>query len=326
MKEGVIEAKVNGRVAGFYRLHIAREDGTEEDTGWFPNLITDQGLDWIGGNGPKYNTSFGGNYLNTHCGVGTSNTTPTTSDTHLNAPLAMYPPAAGSNVEGGSITYASGSPPYWSCIWTYSFAIGAVVGNVAEVGVGNTISTDTTPQLFSHALILASGVPTTISVTSGDALTVTYEMRYYIDTTDNSYSMVISGVTYTGTYRRMQITSPPVIYFPVFGSYNNVPTGNTFSTAYQGFSLGPVTGNPTYSASIGNTSFTYSTVAYTSGTYFCTFITNIPLGVANYSPGISGFSTQCNHGQYQFSISPVIPKTSSYTLSINWNVSWARYP
>lgn len=314
-------------LAGKFRLQVSRDNVLVEDTGWFDNLITDQGLDWIGGNNPKYNTSFGGNYLNTHCGVGTGTTPPSFTDTLLTTPLAMYPAAASSNVEGGTVTYVAGINPYWSCVWTYSFAVGAVVGNLTEVGVGCTDVGNTTPQLFNHALILdGGGSPTTLPVTSADALTVTYELRYYIDTTDNTYSMLVSGISYGGTYRRMGITSAPLIYFPVFGSFNGSAIGNVGCLAYSGFALGPITGNPSFTSSDGNTAFTYTITAYVANSYYCEFTTFMPLARANFTGGITGFSTNCNHGQYQFSISPNIPKDATYTLSITWRVSWARYP
>lgn len=322
-----LHAKANLKVAGYYRLQVMRDGKCKHDTGWFRNLITNQGLDWVGFGTPVYLTTYGGNYLNTHCGVGTGTTPPSYTDTTLTAPLAMYP-APGSNVEGGTLTYVAGPPPYWSCIWTYSFATGAVVGNLTEVGVGGISSgTATTPQLFSHALILdGSGNPTTLPVTSADALQVTYELRYYIDTTDNSYSMNISGTTYTGTYRRMQITTVPGIYFPVFGAYNGSATYDVIFYAYSGFSLGPITGNPSYSSTTSPSDISISNTAYVSGTYYCEFTSFAGLTVANFAGGLTGFSTSCNHGQYQFSVSPAIPKTSSYTLSIVWHVSWSRYP
>lgn len=321
-----LHAKANLKVAGYYRLQVIRDGKCRHDTGWFRNLITDQGLDWIGANPPNYNTSYGGQYLNTHCGVGTGTTPPSYTDTRLTAFLAMYPGVSSGNIEGGTLTYVAGPPPYWSCIWTYSFPTGAVVGTLTEVGVGNTAQADTTPELFSHALILdGSGNPTTLPVTSADALQVTYELRYYIDTTDNSYSMNISGTTYSGTYRRMQITNAPKIYFSVFGSGGNGILGDVSSNAYAGFALGPITGNPTYSQGAGASAFSYSATSYVSGTYYCEITTSIPLGAANFTGGIDGFSVVSNHGEYQFSISPAIPKTSSYTLSIVWHVSWSRY-
>ncbi len=318
--------KTNIRARGYYRIKVMRDDVCRHDTGWFENLITNQGMDWIGANPPNYNTTAGGQYLNTHCGVGTGTTPPSYTDTRLTAFLAMYPSTTSTNVEGGTLTYVAGPPPYWSCVWTYSFATGAVVGTLTEVGVGNTASADTSPQLFSHALILdGSGNPTTLPVTSADALQVTYELRYYIDTTDNSYSMNVSGTTYSGTYRRAEITTAPEIYFSVFGSAGSGATGNVYSYAYQGFALGPTTGDPTYTAQDGGGHFSYTNTPYVPGTYYCEFTTSIGLSYANFPSYISGFRTSCNHGNYQFSISPVIPKTSSYTLSIVWHVSWSRY-
>lgn len=309
------------RLEGYYRLVIRHEDGGEDDTGWFPNLITNQGLDWIGAGGPTYNTSNNWKYLNTHCGVGTGSAAPSFTDTQLTSFLAMYPAVTSSNVQASTTTYIAGPPPYWSVVFGYGFATGAVVGNISEVGVGNTAQTDTQPQLFSHALILdGSGNPTTLSILVTDALTVYYELRYYIDVTDNTYTMSISGTSYSGTYRRLNITAGPPLYLSLSPD-NMIPTG----TVYQGFTLGATTASAPGNTALANTTTTAFT-PYTTGTYYREVTSTFSTSVGNFASSISGMSVVTNHGAYQFSISPVIPKTSSYTLTITWHISWARYP
>lgn len=317
-----INISVKNKMQGYFRLCVKDKDGNiKDDTGWFPNLITNQGMDWIGSAPPNSNVSYGQQYIGTHCGVGTGTTTPAFTDTQLTSFLAMFPSTTGSNVEGFSTTsYVTGPPAYWSGIRTYNFAIGAVVGNIAEVGIGNTASTDTQPQLFTHALILVGGSPGTITVTSSDALVVYHEMRLYLDLTTNPYSFNISGVSYTGNYLRALSTSIPDFALSVYYDINYGVNG--YFTGYNG-SVGTVTGQPSGSSAriVGQT----TKGSYTSGTYTLSMSCAISLSQVNFSGGISAFMITTNHGSFQFSVSPAIPKTNLYTLTMNWNVSWARY-
>lgn len=308
--------------AGYFRLQVHRAGAEIQDTGWFPNLITNQGLDWFGTAPPNYNVSYGQPLIATHCGVGTGNTAPAFTDTRLTSFLAMFPSTTGSNVENVTTsTYVPGPPAYYSQIKTYSFATGAVVGNVAEVGVGNTAQADTNPQLFNHALILdGSGNPTTISVTSADALTVTYELRQYFDLTDNTYTMTIGATNYSGTYRRAQVNT--------FGyqNFQTVPydfNGQYFTSVYNG-SIAATTSHP---SGTSTTTATGSWAAYNTGTYFVTGTASFSLSQGNLTGGITAImTTNDTTGSYQFAVSPAIPKTSSYTMTLNYNISWARYP
>lgn len=317
-----INIAVKNNLQGYFRLCVKDKEGNiKEDTGWFPNLITNQGMDWIGSIPPNFNVPYSEQYIGTHCGVGTGNTTPAFTDVALTSFLAMYPSTSSGNVAGFSTTsYVTGPPDYWSGIRTYNFAIGAVVGNIAEVGIGNTASGNTQPQLFTHALILVGGSPGTITVTSSDALVVYHEMRLYLDLTTNSYSFNISGVSYTGNYLRALSTSIPDFALNVYYDINYGVNG-TF-TGYNG-SVGTVTTHP--SGSIAFTAGQTSIGSYTSGTYTLSMSCVIPLTQMNFSGGISAFMITTNHGSFQFSVSPAIPKTSLYTLTMNWSVSWARY-
>lgn len=320
-----INIRVKKSIAGRFRLCVldGASGDVKEDTGWFDNLITDQCLDWMGSVPPNYSIAYGEQAIGTHCGVGTGTTTPAFTDTQLTSFLAMHPPSTGSSVVGfSSSSYNAGPPAYWSGIRTYNFAIGAVVGNIAEVGIGNTIQTDTQPQLATHALIMVSGSPGTISVTASDALVVYHDMRLYLDLTDNAYSFNISGVPYSGIYRMAWVTTVPHYYDNVYWdiSYGVIRTFN----GYNG-TIGPVTGGPTGSA--GGAQLHPVTIGtYTNGTHTLSFQATVPLDQDNLSGGISAFVLGSNFGLYQFSCSPAIPKTNLYTLTMNWNISWARYP
>lgn len=319
-----LNIKCETKLKGKYKCQIFHADGSlKQDTGWFDNLVLNQGLDQIGIGATPRNAP--GPYLNSVCSLGTGTTTPQYTDTQLSAyGCASSPPNGG--VWGATTAYVAGPPAYWSCIWQYTFATGVATGTWSEIGVGNWYSvSDSQPELFSHALITSGGSPTTITVLSTESLIVTYELDYYINTTTNSYSMTISGITYTGSYLRANITTAPFLYSGCILS-SGVSTA-TALTYYNG-TIGSVTGAPSGSSGGGiNNSSTSQPTPYSPGTYFNTFSNNVGIGQANLSGGISAIMiTHSSQGDWQFSVSPAIPKTSSYQLTISYSISWARYP
>lgn len=301
-----IEHKVKGRL----RLVVKGPDGEDRiDTGWFDNLITNQGLDMMGG----YLQVVAPYTYASAVGVGTGTATPSVTDTNLTSFLASV--AASTDFE--TQAYIPGPPAYWSGVYIYNFAIGAVVGNIAEVGVGN--NNTTSMSLFNHQLILVGGVPGTISVTSTDQLSVYFELDMYLNTTDTSYSFIMNSVTYSGIYRLSNIGTVPYFLHYLVNGAGAVPPR---FIGYNG-TIGAITGVP--SGASGQASG-FTAAAYSVGTYTRSFTTSMALADVNLSGGISAFTFETNHGKFQFSCSPVLPKNSLSTITLNWAVSWARYP
>src|SRR5215510_9360022 len=287
-------------LAGYLRVHTTGPEGEiTNDSGWFPNLITDQGLDWFGMGPPNDNIPFGVPAIATHAAVGIGTTPPAFSDTQLSNFVAMFPATTDGGVVSAARAYVAGPPAYWSWSKTFNFPQGAVVANIAEVGVGNTSSTDTQPQLFNHALILdGSGNPTTIPVISTDSLTITFQLRMYLDLTDNSYAMQINATNYTGTYRRATVNQVPSVDFAT------ISTASCGMILFSG-ALGSVTSSP--SGQLSGGSIPMSSPAYIPGTYFKNL-------TATFSPGngtgtIAAIESDGGlSGSYQFSLSPTLVK------------------
>ena len=120
-------------VRGEYRLVVNTPQG-ERDTGWFDNLILDQGLDFLGMDVyPVYYAS-----------IGTGTAPPDVSQTSLSAHTAY----ATVNNSGMSTVVNLGAPSYASQhTFSYTFAQGAVVGNMTEVGVGVGVGVEMGPHL-----------------------------------------------------------------------------------------------------------------------------------------------------------------------------------
>ena len=166
----IISANLSTGVEGHFRLEVLRSDGSvKEDTGFFRNLILNQGLDNLF-KMPAVQAYY---YIQ----VGFGNGAPSVTDT------ALQSHAAGINSFSQYYNDPTGvvttSPRYYYDRATVTFATGAVVGNVAEIGAASSSAGPNT--LFSRALVKDSnGDPTTVSVLADEQLRVTYELRWYI--------------------------------------------------------------------------------------------------------------------------------------------------
>lgn len=304
-------------VKGKYMLRKLDEAGNiiyESD--WFDNLITNAGLDMLGGahGAAAFQT------VTQDCYVGTGTATPSVGDTTLTTYLANT-----STMSPGTQSFVSGSPSYYTNTFTYTFAVGVATGTISEIGVGiTTNNTGPIYTLFSHALIVTSGgTPTTITILSNESLQVLYQLQLYNDTTTNTYSVSISGTTYTGSYllegygTRGQSGNSYSVGFPLASNGTGSPliylSNGTISGTVSGFISGTVL---SYGALYG-----YGT--YTVGTYTNTITWTIPVGDGNLSGGISAFAVEPTICAYQFSVSPAIPKDSNHILTLEISFSWA---
>lgn len=295
---------------GRYKMDAARPDGRIRPlTGWFDNLITDYGLNYIG-------TSA--NQLN-YCCVGSGNTAPANGNTALVSLVA-----GGATVLTTTGTVQPSSPYYGARTNVYQFAQGAAAGNLAEVGVGpNTGGTN----LWSRALILDSGgSPTTITVLSDEFLNVTYELQFWPSITDTTGTVVIAGVTYNWTARASAVTS---------GAWTQNPSGDNMiigsCTVYNG-AIGAITGSPAGSAS-GATSITAG--SYSSGSLISTLVGTFGLSQGNFTlpGGVTALSfnagTSSNtSGSYQIGFADGsghgIQKDTSSVMTMTMSMSWGR--
>ncbi len=290
------------KLAGFFKMEAVRLDGTKRLLAdWFPNLVTDTGLNRIGT----------GAYL-TSCHVGNSNATPNVLDTSLDGYMA------GTSTIQADSTGAQSTAPYYG--WrtrTYRFALGAVVGNVAEVGIAT--GAGSTSTLFSRALVLDEfGAPTTVTVLADEVLDVTYQLRLYPDLVDRTGSIVVTGSgTHNYTLRAAIVTS---------ASWGNW-LGSTASFTHQGLTfrvyngnIGAVTSSPSGSGS----STSMSNAGYSNNSYQRQGTAGYGLNYGNLSGGIKSIFFETTLGYYQAQLDPIIDKTAIKTLVMTVQISWGR--
>jgi hypothetical protein len=319
-------------MAGKYRCEItkARTGKLKYDTGWFDNIITDRGLVeyW---NLPHFG-SFDSGAIGCNVCVGTGNTTPQTTDVQLAAFVAA---AGGTGATGGGtgfpapnaqgyIAAAGSDPAYWYMRYIYQFGTGVAAGNLTEVGAypgGASYAAD----LFSRALILDdSGNPTAITVLSDEILTVTWELRFYLDTTDHAFSFNLNGSPITGTYRLWQASNQRANAAAI-----NTQGGTT--TLYTGDIVTVLAGTPTgqvglISPNFGGPMTVIQFVNDLSNSGTCYYDIKGTFGTGNGTGTIASFTYSQHMWAYQFgNLSAPIIKTAGQQLQVNFRASWGRY-
>lgn len=299
------EVVIRPRLCGFFKLEAIRLDGTVRPlTGWFPNLITDVGLNRIGT----------GSYLNA-CHVGTNNTAPSVANTTLAGYRAGTTSVVGSS-DGGVST-----PAYYG--WkrkTFRFGIGAASGNLSEVGMATAAANGGSTILFSRALILDEfGDPTTVTVLTDEILDVTYELRLYPPLVDVEQTASITGSDSHDVITRAA-SVPGHHWYNFLGNGATFdPSGGTSMQARSG-EIGAITGGPSGTSGNSSTSFT---LAYGNNNLYRDGGANWALHQGNVG-GIRSVAWYTSLGAYQTRFDPVINKTATKTLNLVFRIAWAR--
>jgi len=312
---------MQGGLEGFYQLTVrdAATGKITKQTKPFKNLITDSGLDY-------FFIGFEGNYsipqVLQGAYVGTGTTAPTYADTTLTTLLASTNSLDFANSPMSAWTYVAAAgavPPYWTSTGSWTFGVGVATGTLAEVGIGGWISTAPNYILQSHALIVdGTGAPTTITVLSTEQLTLTYTLNLYWNTTTQTGSMSISGVTYALSWLPYQLNSTNGGAYQTFAGNGNVSA----LIGYNG-SLGTPLTSP--SGSFGNATG-LSVAAYSAGSYFQQVTYTCDVNHLNFPGGITVLAVNSWWHKFQIGFTPAIPKDNTYTFTFVCNFSLARYP
>ncbi len=269
---------------------------------WFPNLITNNGLDLLGSspNGWQYT-----------CAVGSGNTPPAVTDTALVTLVAST-----TSIQSQSATAQSASPYFGTRTSQFNFAAGTATGNLSEIGVGATAT-----SLFSRALILdSSGNPTTITVLSNEALYATYQVEQIVPTADVTGTVTIAGVAYDFVARAANATTTG------FWAPNTLSGAGASSAYVSNGTIGAITGTISGTVDSNNT---VTAGGYTLGSYTQQSTISFGLTDGNVPGGISAMQVTFGgpfegRGCFQYSFSPAIPKDASHVLTLTVSTSWAR--
>jgi len=303
--------------AGWYKIeaHRVDADGVEIPgsrriaADWFPNLITDAGLNFLG--------TVGTTFVHTYCRVGSGNTPPVVTDT------ALVSEVASSNTLQNNERGADRSGAFYG--WnrrTLRFATGVAAGTLTEVGV----SPAATGALFSRALILdTNGNPTAITVLSDEVLDVTYELRLYPVLADATGTVNIAGESYSWTARPLI----PAAYDIYWG--NQLGGQVDFSGATFTSNVSSTLPEQNAEAASTNTASSVTRAAYVAGSFARNFTLNFGLNNGNISGGIGAFIsrsstvTPSTGGVWAWGLSPKLPKTDQYVATFTVRMTWGRY-
>jgi hypothetical protein len=321
------------KIQGFLKARITKVNGDVFESDWFPNIITDSGLNLIGSMG-GFNPQ---DYIIYSIKIGTGNSAPTTGDTVLQTLVA----ATSTN---SPLTYPSATPPaapYYAreAIFGKRFAQG-IVGNIAEIGCFNY-----SDQMFCRALIRdAGGSPTTLTLVATDILDVFYKIKVYPQVAEEAFSAVYGGVTHTGTSKMTRLGTSavrpvnsaagttelsPLFYVGVQPhTYTSGGLGWKYRLVSNGsFSGTPgdgIQGTPIYEPiNDGGSPGVVLSGSYVNGTFYRDFSLSFTISLAN--GNITGYEYYSSLGFFGYIWSPAIIKDNTKTLTLKSRISWARH-
>ena len=305
---------IQTKLAGKYKIAIKRGDTIVEETPWFHNTILDQGLDQLG-SAPQ------GSEVISYAQVGTGITPPATTQTNLVSWLAgsQSSPYPTTNVNQGAPDYKTVKT------WIFTFTQGAVIGTIAEVGVGWAPTAGN--NLWSRELIRdGGGNPITLSLTSIDQLIVYYELTLTPVVTDGSGSVVLNSITYNYTSRILRVSNFATSVFATLTQYLAII--NDAYTFEAGTTLGAITDSWPNGNFISNGQQTSNTTAaYIPGTYYLDKSILWDTNRANDPGGIGAIALDGSPTAsiiYQMVFATPIPKTNTQQLTLVVRYSWAR--
>ena len=162
--------------AGEVRFVVENNGVKKLDTGFNKNLILDQGLHFFGGGN--------GTDMMQYCLVGAGNSEPAITQTKLENCIT----GVSGVVDNFKYDYVDDATDTYKCSLTYKYVFTNLAGNnICEVGLASVYSSPLSNYICTRALIKDSlGNATTISLITGDTLTIYYKLWVVHSTLDTN--------------------------------------------------------------------------------------------------------------------------------------------
>lgn len=294
-------------VGGYFTIQKFKHGQLIQQVGPFKNMVVNNGLNRLG------SIQVSNVYNAVHVGTGT--TPPSPTDTSL----ANY--VAGQNMGTGTFSYGGEEDGYFaSRNTTATFAVGAVVGNITEVGIAGTSANS---NLFARSLIMDSdGNPIAITVLADEQLVVHYQLRHYPPLVDALAEVTIGPNTHITTTRAIQVASQSWA-FPNPSGTNQayVNEGNTNAARWYNGDLAPITASTPSGSS--KTISGLGTAEYIPNSYYrdLSSSSNPANGTVNHN--VVHIRSNCS--AFQVKYDPPLVKTADQTLVTWTRFSWGRY-
>ena len=310
---------MNVGLLGEVQVVVKRADGSVKlDTGFFPNVITNLGLDAIGNNID----------IMQYCAIGTGNVEPKETDTGLVAYIdnGVY------FMESHTDTYDPKVTDYYKCSRTKGFSFSGLSNvNISEVGLVSTPD-KSTHRTYTRTLIKNSaGSPTTITVLDGEILELQYRLWQVFDIRDKKavVNAMIDGVSvpYNVTVRAAGVggTNLGNSWSHKYAVGNGIEYQGNNNHHYSTQKLGAITGGPA-SPTLPITDVKWK--PYSPSTYKRSFTISNSITEANMA--IRSILLFTGLGAYQIEFGTVdgdlpITKTNEDIFRVEFELSWGRY-
>ena len=303
---------------GEVKVIVKRADDTVRlDTGFFPNVITNLGLDAIGNDNDLFN----------YCAVGGGNSKPLNTNTKLDNPLQVGSPISSeSKYDYDPVR----DTKFYKCSRTVGYRFeGLDNKNISEVGLVGDYESGQHPAYTRTLIKNSAGEPTVITVLSGEILELQYRLWQVFDVKDKDQvvTAMIDGVEVPfnvkirlagvgghlgGSWRYAAVVGARLTFQG--NNYHQFGTGE----------LGEITGQN----SGLNAYVSLSWEAYQPSTYKRKFYVNASITDAVHP--IRSFLFFTGLGAYQVRFGTVdgdlpIDKTEQDILQLGFEMSWGRY-
>ena len=300
---------------GEVKVIVKRADDTVRlDTGFFPNVITNLGLDAIGNDNDLFN----------YCAVGGGNSKPLNTNTKLDNFLAV-----GSRISSESkYDYDPvRDTEFYKCSRTVGYRFeGLDNKNISEVGLVGDYASGQHPAYTRTLIKNSAGEPTVITVLSGEILELQYRLWQVFDVKDKDQvvTAMIDGVEVPFNVKiRLAGVGTNGGYANIVGK-NVTFQGNNYHQFGTG-ELGEITGQ---NSGLTNVYPGLSWEAYQPSTYKRKFYVNASITDAVHP--IRSFLFFTGLGAYQVRFGTVdgdlpIDKTNQDILQLGFEMSWGRY-
>ena len=304
---------------GEVKVIVKRADDTVRlDTGFFPNVITNLGLDAIGNDKDLFN----------YCSVGGGNSKPLNTNTKLDNPLQVGSPISSeSKYDYDPVR----DTEFYKCSRTVGYRFeGLDNKNISEVGLVGAYASGQHPAYTRTLIKNSAGEPTVITVLSGEILELQYRLWQVFDVKDKDQvvTAMIDGVEVPfnvkirlagvggnlgGSWSYAAVVGAPLTF-----------QGNGRHRFGTG-ELGEITGQ---NSGITNVYPGLSWEAYQPSTYKRKFYVNASITAAVHP--IRSFLFFTGLGAYQVRFGTVdgdlpIDKTNQDILQLGFEMSWGRY-
>ena len=304
---------------GEVKVIVKRADDTVRlDTGFFPNVITNLGLDAIGNDNDLFN----------YCSVGGGNSKPLNTNTKLDNFLAVGSPISSeSKYDYDPVR----DTEFYKCSRTVGYRFeGLDNKNISEVGLVGDYASGQHPAYTRTLIKNSAGEPTVITVLSGEILELQYRLWQVFDVKDKDQvvTAMIDGVEVPFNVKiRLAGVGGNLggswSYAAVVGAHLTFQ-GNNYHQFGTG-ELGEITGQ---NSELTNVYPSLSWEAYQPSTYKRKFYVNASITDAVHP--IRSFLFFTGLGAYQVRFGTVngdlpIDKTNQDILQLGFEMSWGRY-